>query len=142
MTSADGSIVWVTAQGSDALLAFSAARLRTDPAHALIAAVQVGQNPIGETFIDGSRRIVVADSGSSPPSLMVIDAQQALCRRAGKRALVGSIPSGAAPRGLGLDGTTLLVTDQGSGQLDAVSINDIPLTRAETLPPGQCGNGG
>ena len=141
MTSADGSIVWVTAQGSDALLAFSAARLRTDPAHALIAAVQVGQNPIGETFINGSRRIVVADSGSSPPSLMVIDTGTALCRE-GKRALVGSIPSGAAPRELGLDGTTLLVTGLGPGQLDAVGINDIPLTRAETLPPGQCGNGG
>src|SRR6266567_533206 len=93
MTSAHGGVVWVTAKASNALLAFDAARLRTDPAHSLIAVVHVGNGPIGETFINGSKRIVVADSGSAPPSLMVIDAQEALCRE-GARALVGSIPAG------------------------------------------------
>ena len=142
MTSADGSVVWVTAQGSNALLAFSAARLRTDPAHSLTALVQVGQNPIGETFINGSKRIVIANSDSAPPSLMVIDTQKALCRQ-GKRALVGSIPTGRGPRELDPgDGTTLLATSLGSGQLEAVSISDIPAASAGTLPPGHCGNSG
>jgi DNA-binding beta-propeller fold protein YncE len=142
MTSADGSVVWVTAQGSNALLAFSAARLRTDPAHALTALVPVGQNPIGETFINGGKRIVVANSDSSPPSLMVIDTRKALCRP-GKAALVGSIPTGRGPRELDPgDGTTLLATSLGSGQLEAVSISDLPAASGGTLPPGQCGNSG
>ena len=142
MTSADGSVVWVTAQGSNALLAFSAARLRTDPAHALTALVPVGQNPIGETFINGSKRIVVANSDSSPPSLTVIDTQKALCRQ-GKQALVGSIPTGRGPRELDPgDGTTLLATSLGSGQLEAVSISDLPAASTGTLPSGQCGTSG
>jgi DNA-binding beta-propeller fold protein YncE len=47
ITSADGSVVWVTARASDALLAFSAGRLRTDPTHALLADVRVGEAPVG-----------------------------------------------------------------------------------------------
>jgi DNA-binding beta-propeller fold protein YncE len=141
VTSSHGRYVWVTAQASNALLAFSAARLRTDPAHALIATVPVGKNPIGEKAINHDRQIVVANSGR-PHSLMVIDTQQALCRE-GKRALVGSIATGKGPREFDLaDGSTLLVTNLGSGRLAAVSINDIPLTSQPTLPPGQCRNGG
>jgi DNA-binding beta-propeller fold protein YncE len=140
VTSAHGTVVWVTAQGSNALLAFSAAKLRTDPAHSLIATVHVGQNPIGEQLINGDKRIAVANSDSSPPNLMVIDTKQALCRE-GKRALVGSIRTGKGPRELELqDGKTLLVTNLGSGRLEAVSINDIPLTSPGTPPPGQCRN--
>jgi DNA-binding beta-propeller fold protein YncE len=140
MTSAHGGVVWVTAQGSNALLAFSAARLRTAPAHSLTAVVHVGQNPIGEQFINGNERIVVANSGSSPPSLMVIDTKRALCGE-GKRALVGSIRTGKGPRELYLkDGKTLLVTNLGADRLETVSINDIPLTSPGTLPPGQCRN--
>jgi hypothetical protein len=41
ITSADGRVVWVTARGSNALLGFAADRLRTDPARALLAGVQV-----------------------------------------------------------------------------------------------------
>jgi hypothetical protein len=43
--SPDGSVVWVTARGGDHLLAFSAAKLLTDPARALIAQVTVGPPP-------------------------------------------------------------------------------------------------
>jgi len=140
VTSSHGRYVWVTAQASNALLAFSAARLRTDPAHALIATVPVGKNPIGEKAINHDRQIVVANSGR-PHSLMVIDTQKALCRE-GKRALVGSIATGKGPREFDLaDGRTLLVTNLGSGRLAAVSINDIPLT-SQSTPPGQCRNGG
>lgn len=41
----DGSVARVTASGSDALLAFSAARLRTDPAHSLIATSPMSVQP-------------------------------------------------------------------------------------------------
>lgn len=141
VTSANGRFVWVTAQGSNALLAFSAAKLRTDPAHSLIAIVQVGENPIGEKAINDDRQIVVANSGRLH-NLMVVDTQKALCQQ-GKRALVGSIATSRGPREFDLqDGKTLLVTDLGSGRLEAVSISDIPLPSPGEPPPGQCGNSG
>lgn len=39
--------VWVTARASDDVLCFAAARLVTDPSHALVAAVRVGEAPVG-----------------------------------------------------------------------------------------------
>lgn len=47
ITSADGTQVWVTARASDDLLCFSAARLVSAPADALVAAVRVGEAPVG-----------------------------------------------------------------------------------------------
>jgi DNA-binding beta-propeller fold protein YncE len=41
--SPDGTIVWVTARASDALLGYAASRLLTDRAHSLIADVRVGK---------------------------------------------------------------------------------------------------
>ena len=128
VTSPDGRVVWVTAQQSNALLAFNAAWLRANRAHPLIANVPVGPNPIGEKFIKSGAQIVVANSGS-PPSLMVVNTRKALAG-AGKLALVGSIPTGRQPHEFNQTdlegGKTLLVTDRGSGRLEAVSINDIP----------------
>ena len=62
VTSRSGSVVWVTARESDALLAFSAARLRSDPKHSRLAAVRVGEAPVGLALVDSGQRIVVADS--------------------------------------------------------------------------------
>ena len=129
MTTPNGSVVWVTTQQSNALLAFNAARLLTDPGHSLIAKVLVGQNPIGEIFIKGGTQIVVANSDNSDPagpasSLMVVNTQDAL---AGKGALVGTIRTGRQPRQFDTEGgKTLLVTNTNSGQVQAVSIGDIP----------------
>jgi hypothetical protein len=47
VVSANGQTVWVTARASDELLGFSAAKLRSDPRHALIAAVRVGEHRSG-----------------------------------------------------------------------------------------------
>jgi DNA-binding beta-propeller fold protein YncE len=62
ITTADGTLVWVTARASDDLLCFSAARLRSDPAHPLVAVVRVGEAPVGLTAARGGALIVVADS--------------------------------------------------------------------------------
>ena len=66
ITTSLGAMVWVTARASNALLAFSAARLRTHPGSALIASVRVGQAPVGLTALNGGRRILVANSGAHP----------------------------------------------------------------------------
>jgi DNA-binding beta-propeller fold protein YncE len=128
ITSSNGSVVWVTARESDALLGFSAAKLRSDPAHALIAEVGVGVSPIGLSFAADGKRIVVADSDlksipGATPSLSVVSTSQAL---AGKPALLGLIKSGVLPRQFATEGQALLVTDNGSGKLQAINIADLP----------------
>ena len=129
-TSADGSVVWVTARASDALLAFSAGRLRTDPAHALLADVRVGELPVGLALARCGSMIIVADSDQlfvpgKSSSLAVVDVPDAL---AGRPALVGYLPAGRFPREMALepDGRTLLVTNFISSQLEAVNVAGLP----------------
>ena len=130
ITSADGSVVWVTARESDRLLGFSAARLRSDPAHALIASAEVGEAPVGLALVDDGTRIVVADSNrfsasGDTSSLAVVDAPAAL---EGKPALLGYLRAGGFPREMALEpgGRTLLVTNFGSQQLEAVGVAGLP----------------
>ena len=111
ITSDAGKYVWVTARDSNALLAFSAARLLSDSRHALIAQVGVGQGPVGITIIGHSNRIIIADSNlhtrkGASANLIVVDAAAAL---AGKPALLGVIPAGLLPRQLAqVPGSTTL----------------------------------
>jgi DNA-binding beta-propeller fold protein YncE len=130
VTSGDSTTVWVTARDSNAVLAFSAARLRGSPAHALMAHVRVGQGPIGLTLADGGKRLLVADSNQASSTgangdLAVINTAAAL---AGQAALLGVLPTPGEPRQVTLaaNGSTLLVTNQVTGQLQAVKVADLP----------------
>ncbi len=128
IVSGDGNDVWVTARASNALLGFSAAKLRTDPQHSLIARVGVGAEPIGLTFVANGNRIVVANSdltklAGAVPSLSVVSTSAAL---EGKPALLGQVSTGLLPRQFATEGNTLLVTNFGSGQLQAINIADLP----------------
>lgn len=130
ITSADGKVVWVTARESNALLAFSAARLRADPAHSLIASVPVGEAPVGLALVRNGTRVVVADSNRLDASvasagLAIVDAGAAL---AGKPALLGYLRAAGFPRQMALEpgGRTLLVTNFNSRQLESVDVADLP----------------
>jgi serine/threonine protein kinase/6-phosphogluconolactonase (cycloisomerase 2 family) len=130
VTSGDGSTVWVTARDSNAVLAFSAAKLRGSPAHALMAHMRVGQGPIGLTLADGGKRLLVADSNQASSTgtsgdLAVINTAAAL---AGQPALLGALPTPGEPRQVTLaaNGSTLLVTNQVTDQLQAVTVADLP----------------
>jgi DNA-binding beta-propeller fold protein YncE len=129
-TSADGRVVWVTARASDALLAFSAAGLRTDPAHSLLAVVGVGEAPVGLAFARHGSLIVVADSdrfssAGRSASLAVVDVAAALGRRP---ALIGYLPAGGFPRDVASDpgGGIVLVANYMSRQLETVNIGALP----------------
>jgi serine/threonine-protein kinase len=130
IVSGNGDEVWVTDRESNALVAFSAAKLLTKPEHSLIARVNVGQNPIGETFIRGGTQIMVANANlSNYPgayTLTLVSTQGAL--QAGSGAVLGVMPSsGQMPRELGLErGGTLLVSDSGSGQLQVIDTGSLP----------------
>jgi len=126
----DGPTVWVTARDSNMLLAYSAARLRTDPARALQAEVRVGPAPIGLTFADGTGRIVVADSDlhAAPgqrSTLAVVSTAAALGRRP---ALLGLIPAGPLTRQVALagGGKLVLATSEDSGRLQLIPVRDLP----------------
>jgi serine/threonine-protein kinase len=130
VVSKDSADVWVTVGGGDALVAYSAAKLLTDPQHALIARVAVGELPLGLVFFNHGSRIIVADSNRDHvpgrvSNLAVVDVQKAL---AGQPALLGTVKSGAVPRQFALypGGKSLLVTDSGSAQVQAIKIADLP----------------
>jgi DNA-binding beta-propeller fold protein YncE len=130
ITTGAGKYVWVTARDSNTLLAFSAAKLLSDPRHALIAQARVGQGPIGLTTTNHGDRIIVADSNlhtrkGATANLVVVNSADVL---AGKPALLGVIPAGLLPRQFAMepDSTTLLVTDSTSQQLQAVDVTNLP----------------
>jgi serine/threonine-protein kinase len=130
IVSADGQQLWVTAGGSNALLGFSVARLLSDPGHALLARVPVGALPLGLTLVNHGTRIVVADSDKNNqpgagPSLAVVDVGKAL---AGQHALLGYVQSGTTPRQFAMvqGGSTLLVTNTNSGQLESLNAAKLP----------------
>ncbi|MFB7507110.1 YncE family protein, partial [Streptomyces broussonetiae] len=126
----DGRTVWVTARQSNALLAFDAAGLAFDPGHALLASVRVGTAPVGLVFNRTGSRIITADSDrfdapDATTGLTVVDTRAAL---QGRTAVLGRVPTGAFPREFALspDGTTLLVSDFGSRQLQATDTATLP----------------
>jgi DNA-binding beta-propeller fold protein YncE len=130
IVSADGSDVWVTDRDSNALVAFSASELTTDPSHSLIARVGVGRTPLGLSFINGGSEILVADANlhnlSGADNLALISTQMALQGKTG--ALRGFIATGRVPRELAAEpgGHTLLSTDYGSGQMQAIEVGSLP----------------
>ena len=130
ITSADGSVAWVTARGSNAVLGFSTALLRSRPSRALIARVAVGTAPVGLALVDGGRRIVVADSNrfqvaGATSSLAVVRVPAAL---AGRPALAGLLRAGRFPRDMALEpgGRVLLVACFASGQVEVVHVPGLP----------------
>ena len=130
IVSGNGDDVWVTDRESNALVAFSAAKLLTNPAHSLIARVNVGQNPTGETFIRGGTQIMVADANLNhypgADTLTLVSTQVAV--QGGSGAVLGVMPSsGQMTRELGLEpGGTLLVSDSGSGKLQVIDTGSLP----------------
>lgn len=128
--SPNGAVVWVSARGSNRLLAFSATRLRARPAQSLLASVRVWAAPVGITVLSTGSRVVVADSNRfGPPGqrgrLTVVDTKAALAHRP---ALLGSIQAGRFPRELAVvPGRQLvLVTDFGSNRLQVVDTSRLP----------------
>lgn len=123
-----GQNLWVTATGSNALLGFSTAKLLSDPGHALLARVPVGQSPLGLAVISNGTRIVVADSNKVPqpgsePNLAVVSVSKALAR---KSALLGYVQSGLQPRQFAVSRGTLLVANTKSAQVQAVQMGTLP----------------
>ncbi len=129
LVSPDGRVVWVTDRASNALIGFSAAKLLTKPGDSLILRVNVGQTPIGMTFVNGGKEIIVADANlydaAGGYTLAVVGTQRALQRSS--HALLGYVPAGDVPREAAAEPTgTVLVTSNNSAQLQAVDAGSLP----------------
>lgn len=127
-----GDVAYVSARGSDSLLAFDTGRLHTDPAHALRGAVHVGAAPIGLALIDGGSKVVVANSNrfhGTPDDKEFLDVIDAGRISSGGNAVIGRIPAGAFPRDIRVtsDGHTMLITNFGSRTLEIVDLRSYPL---------------
>ena len=130
ITSANGHDVWVTARESDALLLFSAAKLVSDPAHALITWIRVGEAPVDLALVRDGTRLIVGNSNrftvpGQKAGLSVVNVADVL---AGKPAVLGSIGSGLFPRQLTPEpnGKTLLVANYNSDEIESVDVAGIP----------------
>ncbi len=90
----------------------------------------MGQTPVGLTFVKGGKELMVADSNLNhvpgADNLALISTQRAL--QGSHSALLGYIPTGTTPREFGLEpgGHTLLVANNGSGQLQAIDVGSLP----------------
>ncbi len=122
------STVYVTARGSDQLLAFSANALASRPASALEEEVQVGEAPVGVAVVDGGKAVIVADSnrfqvGEAPSNLAVV-----MVTSDGTLGLVGYLPTSGFPRDMAVapDGKTLLVSDYEGDLIEEVVIGTLP----------------
>ena len=128
--SPDRRFVWVTARTGNELYGFSLTRPLGQPRLVLAAAVPVGAEPIGLGVVNGGRRVMVADSNllgsrGAAASLTVVDTAAALH---GQPAVLGVIRAGELPSDVALapNGHTLLVSDSGSDQLEAVDLTGLP----------------
>ena len=131
IVSSDGEVLWVTARESDLLLAFNATKLVSSPDEALIVSVQVGAAPVGLTFVSNETRILTADSNrfnstNATSGLSVVDVHAALA--GSNSSVLGRVPTGLFPREFALspNGSTVLVADYDSKQIQAVDVSSLP----------------
>jgi len=128
--SSSGNLAWVTARGSNTVLAFDTARLLHDPTHALLATAAVGTAPVGAILLDHDRVLAVANSNrfandQTPQTLTLLDTQHVL---ADHRAVLGTLRVGIFPRELDVspDGQSLLLTNYGSNSLSIIDVARLP----------------
>jgi len=125
---ATNASVYVTARGSDAVLAFGVHSLVDHPVSALEGEVQVGEAPVGLSLVDHGQTLVVADSDRF--SVPGTGATLAVVKvgTGNHMELAGYAPTGSFPRDIAVsrNGKMLLVSDFGSSQVEAIRISSLP----------------
>jgi DNA-binding beta-propeller fold protein YncE len=121
-----GDRIYVTARNSNAVLAFDAGKLISDPAHSRLGIANVGTAPVPIAVLEGGKKVVVGNSnrfagGTSAQSLTLLDAIKI---HGEADAAIGSIPAGAFPRDLrvSVDGKTLYLANFGSSSLQVMEV--------------------
>lgn len=122
----DGRIVWVTLRGENSLAAFDAAKLVTDPEHALLRKVRVGASPVGLALVRNGAVAFVTNSNRFDASATnsTVDAVDTAAVLSGGDAVVHSYPTGAFPRELreAPQHDVVYVTSYNSGTVEVIPI--------------------
>lgn len=126
-----GDRAYVTVRGSNELRVYSVDSLIAHPAHSLLDRLSLGPAPVGVAVVNDGQRLVVTNSnrfGNERGSLTVVDASRLA---EGTAAVIGSIPAGVFPRELRVtpDGATLLLTNFGSRNMQALDLTRLPIQR-------------
>jgi DNA-binding beta-propeller fold protein YncE len=114
--------IFVTARGSDAVLAFDTDKLVSDPDHARVGMVLVGTAPVPVAVADGGKLVIVGNSNrfdTDQSKAQVLDVLSA-----DRLQVVSHIQAGAFPREMRLspDGNTLFLTNSSSDSLQIVDL--------------------
>jgi len=126
--SADGSFLFVTARGDNAVFQYNAAILSTGSEHSFLRAIPSGgEAPVGLRLFDGDRLLAVANSNrfASTPGNLAIFA-------VGKSpALLQTLPTGLFPRNIGTSalGRELLLTNYSSRTFSLIQVSVLSSSR-------------
>ncbi len=125
----DRGMSWVTARGSNAVVAIDTATVMDNADLSRHAVVAVGPAPVGVAAIS-AHRLVVANSdrfsqNDAPGSLTVIDTDAAL---AGRPSTLTTLPAGRFPRGVttSSDQRHIIVTNYDDGTVAIIRTDTIP----------------
>jgi len=122
----DGKNVFVTTKQSNFLLGYSASLLRSKPSKALIAKVQVGQNPVGLALRGDSIYVAdTAEASGADGTIAIVDTTEALAR---KNALSSYVPGHHDPHEIALapSGQFLYAANRASSQIQVIDLGKIP----------------
>jgi DNA-binding beta-propeller fold protein YncE len=110
-------------------LAFSAAKLVSDPKNATLATVKVGTAPVGVAVFDHGDRVFVCDSDrfdarGANSGLTIVNATAALAHYP---SVIASLSAGLFPRDVAVEPNerVVLVSDFASDQLQAVNVSGL-----------------
>jgi DNA-binding beta-propeller fold protein YncE len=119
---ADGVTVWVSVRGDDRVIAFDAAKIRTDAAHALVAQARVGSAPVGIALLASDTLLAVANSNRFDPGART--STVTVLNLGATPSVRTSVTTGSFPREFSVspDGALLYLTNYRSRSVEIIDV--------------------
>jgi DNA-binding beta-propeller fold protein YncE len=124
IVSADGSTLWVTVRGSNAVLQLDAQNLLSTTCNPLLSTTAVGPAPVGVAFVDNGKAIAIADSNRFNQPTMN---QTVMFVSTATATTLGEVTVGAFPREIDTDATALMVSNYDSQSVSSLDPTKLPL---------------
>lgn len=126
----DGSTLWVTLRGSNAVVALATEQLLSTTCTPVRATIPVGPAPVGIALLRSDALIAVANSNrfaspSANQTVSFVHVQRAL--GGAKDAVIGQATVGAFPREIGQDGDTIFVSNFNSQSISTLDLRGVHL---------------
>ena len=122
VVTANGATVWVSVRGEDRVVAFDAAKIRSDPTHAFVTQAAVGSAPVGMALLAHDSLLAVAnsnrfDTGSTASTVTVLQLGAAPSPHS-------SFATGSFPREFSVspNGSVLFLTNYNSRTVEMIDV--------------------